>query len=542
MRRDRGFCKTMAEYMTALSQNLRQIWDQLRGQKASREDYLDQVRIQKLRGIQDLRVALPFPVCVLAGANGCGKTTVLLALACAYRPPSPEWDAEPVTNTPAKLFPDFRPKGDPTLSDSPGRAEIEYSYTSKGQSLSMAWKRGAGKWSRSFFGRKRGEQPVRTVYLHTLSKLTNPSEVRSVIQLAQRAFTSADVDASDIGFAQRILGFKYARLAVVKHGKRNLLVADRSDVTGDAVRYSEFHMSAGERAVIRLSMSLSKMESVLVLVDEVEAGLHPQVQQMLMLELQRLALRNRIQIVCTTHSPAVLDTVPMEARVFLERDGDNVKRREAFRDIIQKTLYGRSQNVLSFLCEDAESEALVRGVLDFLGPKLDFLQNDIEVGRDTGKDQFPAHMETLARFRRLGDVVFVLDGDGQDVKQRMERRAEELGQRVRVICLPGGEIPETWAWALLEKSAEKYAEYFGLDAAGLRAKIRAWDGVFSAAADKPAAISKNKMATLADEHSRSMPDLFRHLAKSEAAPKGGSVFELAVSLEDTIRNWRATRD
>jgi len=53
--------------------------------------------------------------------------------------------------------------------------------------------------------------------------------------------------------------------------------------------YSEFHMASGERAVLRLSIDISNLENALVLIDEVEAGLHPNIQRLLMLELQRLA-------------------------------------------------------------------------------------------------------------------------------------------------------------------------------------------------------------------------------------------------------------
>ncbi|MBI5480960.1 MAG: AAA family ATPase [Deltaproteobacteria bacterium] len=522
--------------MTALTKNLQQVWEQLRSQKAARPDFLDQVRIQRLRGITDLRVTFPFPVCVLAGANGCGKSTVLFALASAYRGPTV---AE--TFTPAKLFPDFRPKTDAALGDQPEAAELEFSYTVGGQSLLMAWKRGKSKWNRSFFGRKRGTQPIRSVYLHTLAKLTNPSELRSVIQLAQRKFESNEIDASNIAFAQRILGLHYAHLMVARDRRRDLLVAERADTADAPVRYSEFHMSAGERAVIRLSVRLSKQTDALVLVDEVEAGLHPLVQQMLMLELQRLALRNHLQIICTTHSPAVLDTVPMEARVFLERVSTNVVRREAYRDVIQKALYGRSQNALSFLCEDEESEAFIRGLLDHLGPKLDLLQNDIEVGRNTGKDQYPAHLETLARFRKLADVVFVVDGDGEPVQKQLEHRGTELGQPVRVLRLPGGQPPEPWAWGVLQRESDQLAGWFGLDGAALRTKLKTLDDLYSNAADKPTAIAKNKLHSLAEETSRATAEFFRYLAKHEAEHQAGEVFELVNRLEDLVRDWRTSR-
>ena len=79
-------------------------------------------------------------------------------------------------------------------------------------------------------------------------------------------------------------------------GLRTLLFAHRAPEEATAgAAYSEFHMSAGERAILRLSMDTSKLEDALILIDEIEAGLHPYVQQVLMLELQRLALRNRLR-------------------------------------------------------------------------------------------------------------------------------------------------------------------------------------------------------------------------------------------------------
>lgn len=526
--------------MNAMQRNLEQVWTQLRSQKPSRTDSLEELTIKGLRGIRDLRVPLPFPVTVLAGPNGCGKSTVLFALACGYR----VTEAGPRKFTPTSLFPDFRPKshnGLEAVADThPDSIEITYSYVVANDRLQMRWSRGTRKWNRSFFGRKRGSQPERRLYLRTLANLSNPSEVRSVLQMAQKPFSPQVVDASNIAFAQRILSYRYAKLSVLTSGLRSVLFAERGDTVMESgtVRYSEFHMSAGERALLRLSMNISKLENALVLIDEVEAGLHPHVQQLLMLELQRLALRNRLQIVVTTHSPVVLETVPPEARVFLERSAANVVRREPYRDIIQKALYGRSQNVLSILCEDEEAEALVRGFLDHLGPKIDFLQNDIEVGRDTGKDQFLAHLETLGRFRKLPDVVFVLDGDGRALGPELEARAQKLGQAARVIYLPGTEPPEVWSWSLLYQKPEGYGPVLGLSVEALRTKLHEIDNLYAGAADKPSAIAKNKLSTLAEFLARTVPAMLREIGSKEASDKAGEADEVVNHLQDAINDWR----
>ena len=129
-------------------------------------------------------------------------------------------------------------------------------------------------------------------------------------------------------------------------------------------------MAAGERAILRLAQEVAQLEDALVLIDEVEAGLHPWVQQLLMLQLQQVALRNNLQVIVTTHSQSVLDSVPGHGRIFLDRDQEGrVTVCPAYLDIVQNALYGRSRSALNLLCEDGAAEGILRGVLDVLLPR-----------------------------------------------------------------------------------------------------------------------------------------------------------------------------
>ena len=318
--------------MSLIARELQDVWEALGAGNGHRDDSLAEVRIRNLRGVRDLRVPFDYPVCVLAGPNGCGKSTVLFACACAYRVPG----RGPREFVPSTLFPNFVNRQQPEFSDSTLRTEIEFHYLHHGERLSMRWRRGKS-WGRSFLGRKGGAQPVRDVYLRTLANLTNPSEVRSILQLARKQFQTRTLSAEMLIFAHRILTWRYRNLSVLRAQSANdPLFATLDDPVNTS--YSEFQMSSGERAILRIFKDISALRNGLVLIDDVDTGLHAYTQQQTMLELQRSALRNNLQIIVASHSPVILDSVPPRARIFLERDETEgqVRRAPLYRDSFRR--------------------------------------------------------------------------------------------------------------------------------------------------------------------------------------------------------------
>ncbi len=324
-----------------LKAHFEQVWNQLRAKRQEYRDYLERIRLDGIRGLSDLQVAFPYPVTVLAGPNACGKSTILFASACAYKRLK---DNLLSGRYPSEVFPDLLNR------DMRREVQMDFYYVAGGRSVSMRWSRSKGKWSRSYFGRKKGDQPQRITYLRTVANLTSPSEIRRYLQFSRAPLEEESLPASVLAFAHRILLFHYSEVKALRRramGPDLLFVLQEQP---ESASYSEFHMSSGERAVLRIAKEVSQLRNALVLMDEIEAGLHPFTQQHLMLELQRLALRNEIQFIVATHSPAVLESVPPEARVFLERIEGKVAVRRAYRDVLRRALYGRPLDKLIILC------------------------------------------------------------------------------------------------------------------------------------------------------------------------------------------------
>ena len=471
-----------------------------------------------------------YPVSVIAGGNASGKSTVLFAAACAYKVPG----AGVKDFVPSTLFPDYRPRRG-GRGDEKREVVIEFDYSTPDGRRSMRWRRSKG-WNRSFLGRKNAAQPERPVYLRTLSNLSNPSEVRGVLGMSNLRSSPEEtpLTASQIEFAQQMLPFRYSEVVNLSSGGKNLLFAAQQ--AGAA--YSELHMAAGERAILRLSREIAQLEGALVLIDEVEAGLHPSVQQLLMLQLQQLALRNDLQVIVTTHSPVVLDAVPAHGRIFLERDdAGRVTVLPPYRDIVQNALYGRSGDALNLLCEDAAAEGMLQGVFDVLLPRERMRRESVRIGRDTGAAEFPMHATAFRKFGQIRNFVFVLDGDkrGGDLEDRIRDRA---GSDVPVFFLPGGGAPETWIWNALRRDPERHAADLGIDRGDLIERMNRLDAVYDTASDRPGEIAKTKLHELAEPHGWTPPDVGRAVARLEAGRKDSDIQPLLDGLKGVLLQWR----
>ncbi|MBI4649560.1 MAG: AAA family ATPase [Bacteroidia bacterium] len=505
-----------------------QIWDQLRGKRTQYKEFLEKVTIKELRGIKDLTVRFSFPVSVIAGPNACGKSTVLFACACAYKAPSKNHR----NYFPSTLFPNLMIKANQDLSDKAHKTSFEFGYIYQGKNTNVKWNKGKS------WGPSASKRPERILYLRTITNLSHPTEVRSVLRIGLGIFQSSVITSDLIAFAQRILPFQYQEVVLISKNQKDLLFVKRSDIPD--TKYSEFHMSAGERAILRISKDISDFRDAIVLIDEIEAGLHPFTQQQFMLELQRIALRNNLQIIVSTHSPVILECVPVEARIFLERTSDNVIIKPVYKDIIQKAFYGQSVEKLNILCEDDIGEAFILGVLDVLNPVLCLIPDDIKVGHDTGKDEFVNHIVALSKFQQLDNFIFILDGDAHPKENELISKAKELGSPIKPLFLPG-DVPEFWAWTTLNNYSVDYAGILGITQTDLLRTMQRLDQLFNNAADRPAQIMKNKFITFCENLKMSNTELMRKIARLEAQRQSTEIKSFMQNFELLIRNWQSRK-
>jgi ABC-type multidrug transport system ATPase subunit len=380
-------------------------------EKVRRHDYgkyLLKASITRIRGFQGEDITFDFPVTALIGPNGSGKSSVLGVAGCAYKPIKPGM---------------FFPKstvGDESMSG----WRVEYDLIDKGLSPRQLVKRTSNfrqaKWVRAdvadrpvvFFGIDRtvpaGEKTrykllMRSTYVHTPPLDPLNAEVARQVE--------------------HILGKSVASYRVTRYGLDDTFLVGRSGPN----QFSEFHFGAGESSIIRMISYIEEaQENSLLLIEEIENGLHPVAARRMVEYLIDVAARKSIQTVFTTHSDYALSPLPNEA-IWASIDG---KLRQGKLSVeALRAVAGRVDRKLAVFVEDEFAKTWVDTILrEKLGADYDQIEVHAVHGDGNAVVTHRGHMANPAiAFKSL----CVIDGDSQ------QREAPEQG----VLRLPGA-MPE----------------------------------------------------------------------------------------------------
>jgi predicted ATPase len=266
-------------------------------EKKSYGKYVHKVILQKLRGFRGETVIFDFPVTAIVGPNGGGKTTILGAAACIYQEVKP------------RQFFAKSGKFDQSMAD----WSVEYELVDRVKNAKDAFKKTVSfrrsKWDRGALNRE--------VVVFGVAR-TVPANERA--ELRKCASSSFQIDDKRIQKLQkevatavgRILGkdvSEFSHASVDSRGRVTLLAG-----SAGGVRYSEFHFGAGESSVIRMVMKIEQLaENSLILIEEIENGLHPIATVRMVEYLIDVAQRKRSQAIFTTHSNDALLPLPPKA-------------------------------------------------------------------------------------------------------------------------------------------------------------------------------------------------------------------------------------
>jgi predicted ATPase len=268
---------------------------------------LEWLEPNQVRGWTGQRLNFPFPIVAIVGENGSGKSTLLQAAACAYRA---EKDGR--TWYPSEFFPD-------TAWDKIKGAQIAYGYAQGPNHLTGSVRKLTARWLGQV------ERPIRAVEYIDLNRIQPVGTRVGYARIAKTRHQEAsfkDFNTDQVGRLSEVMGNTYdsAKMALSTVDElREVPVLSRNGIA-----YSGYHQGSGETTVAEL-LRADLPKYGLILIDEIESSLHPRAQRRLIRDLAERCRERELQIILTTHSPYVLDELPMEARMYI-MDVDGKKK------------------------------------------------------------------------------------------------------------------------------------------------------------------------------------------------------------------------
>ncbi|WP_280256189.1 ATP-dependent nuclease [Nocardia abscessus] len=308
--------------------------------------FLQSIQLEGIRGWQGQSIEFRYPIVVISGENGSGKSTVLKSAAAAY---SANEKAAPTAKSfsPDDFFPTTPWE---TVSGVTLNYTCRIGTVTRTVKIHKPTKRWRGMEHRlprpTFFLDISRTQPIDTLIGY--GRLA-----RDVIDTQGAATTLNDEYRTKLSL---ILSRDYSDARVQRHNGKSVGI-----LSANGGEYSNYHQGAGEDATFDL---LEMMQSVprnsLVLIDEVEASLHPKAQRRLMTELIDISRAKRVQFIVSTHSPFIIEQLPLEARIHILNARD---RKEIIygvtADYALSLMDDRSHCELTIFCEDQSAEQVI---------------------------------------------------------------------------------------------------------------------------------------------------------------------------------------
>lgn len=386
--------------------------------------YLYEMNLVKIKGFFNQIVRLDFPVTALIGPNGGGKTTVLGAAACAYK-----------ETKPGKYFPKCG-----KYDDSMQNWKIEYKLIDKKINPKTEISRMAifnnYKWTRD-------NLLSRQTLSFGISRTLPATERRELKSFANGRFVMPhekidSLEENVCGYVGRILDkdiSKFQRIESSDNSKINVL----SGLTIHGGRFTEFYFGAGESSIIRMVSQIEKCdENALILIEEIENGLHPLAVRRLVEYLIDVAIRRKVQVIFTTHSEEALKPLPDKA-IWVCANENNEIFQGKLRIESLRALVGEIPSELVVYVEDVFAERWIETVLSF---DKTVSSEAIEVypmegdGRAVRTNK-SRNEDPAAKYKS----VCYIDGDSK----------QDESDYSRVFRLPG-EMPESYIFlSILEK-------------------------------------------------------------------------------------------
>ena len=404
---------------------------------------LKEIRIQKLKGINNLCLKFDKNLVALMGVNGSGKSTVLHALACSYSP------YEKGENYKFSYF--FTPNPDASWKGSCFTI-VNYDLNEK-KEVSKKFEKKGDRWARY------DSRPQRDVYFMGISSCIPEIEIEkktSFINYVSKTL-SDKLNEKIIIEASYILNKDYEELLLHEAGRKKYMGVH----TKGGIIYSALSMGAGEQRIIKILQTVySANQHSLVLIDEIDLLLHAEALHRLIKKLAEIATKKNLQIIFTTHSLEMQFLNQYADIRYIEQQNDRMLVYDSIKPDLLYKMIGKMKREYSIYVEDNFAEAIVQQIAINLG-----MQRHISIiTYGSIENAFVVAAGKVLSEENTENVLVVTDGDRFVTAEEKEKRLknvltgteeghdEKIKKALKMIVqfnLPENTAPEKYIHSLL---------------------------------------------------------------------------------------------
>lgn len=388
--------------------------------------------IKKLKGVSSLD-EIRFdekPLTAILGPNGCGKSTILHALACCYKPVG-GMDQQ---NWQFRDF--FTPTTDATWAGS--SLKMIHSHrdgVNQFLNLETEYRKKADRWSPRYSNRP--ERYVRFIGIKSCVPRIEEETYTSAINYQTEAHADAALIMAQMG---TVFNRAYNELNIHRaHMGRRY-----PGLALDGTRYSALAMGAGEQRVLEiLSAVFNAPKYGLLLIDEIDLLLHTAALTQLINILFQRAQDKSLQIIFTTHREAILELKNMVSikHIHTVKAASKTYCFTNTKPDALRRLTGQQERPLEIFVEDDMALAIVEHELFRLGMKR--VANITLYGAATNCFTLAAGL-ILSGGHSVESQLYLLDGDLYVTPEEQMERAnavlsgtEEHAVARRQNCIDG---------------------------------------------------------------------------------------------------------